>query len=143
MKTEFDYVIYADGGARGNPGPAAYGFVIYNSDGVKIYGEGGKIGKTTNNVAEYSAVISALKWLSEQSIIHNEQSIIKVFLDSQLVTEQLSGRWKIKNENLRNLFFTVKNLEQKIGAKFTYTHILREKNREADTLVNMALDGEI
>ena len=141
MKSEYDYTIYTDGGARGNPGAAAYGFVIYNSKDTKIYEEGKTIGKATNNVAEYSAVIAALKYvgLSIQYQILN----IRFFLDSKLVVEQLSGRWKIKNENLRNLYFTVKALEKKNGAKIIYEHVRREANLEADLLVNLALDGEI
>jgi len=140
MKKSLNYTIYADGGARGNPGPAAYGFVIYDEQGSKIYEEGRAIGKTTNNVAEYSAITAALKYVL--SIKYKVLSI-KFFLDSQLAAEQLSGQWKIKNENLRNLFFTIKELEQNIGAKVTYSNVPREQNRQADRLVNAALDGEI
>ncbi len=143
MKTESDYVVYADGGARGNPGPAAYGFVIHDKAGNKVYEEGRTIGEATNNVAEYTAVISALKYLSESLITNQRSLIIQVFLDSQLAAMQLSGKWKIKNENLRNLFFTIKGLEQKMEAGFSYINIPREENREADRLVNMALDGKI
>lgn len=138
-----NFTIYCDGGARGNPGPAAYGFVIYDSKGSKVYDEGKAIGNATNNVAEYSAVIAALKYLSNSSYILHRTSYIQVFLDSQLVAEQLSGRWKIKNENLRSLYFTIKDLEQKLGIKITYEHVRREKNREADSLVNTALDGKL
>lgn len=141
MKQEFDYTIYADGGARGNPGPAAYGFVIYEK-GSKVFEEGKTLGIQTNNYAEYSAVIAALKYVSQLSSLNSHLSI-QFFLDSQLVTEQLSGRWKVKNENIRNLFHTVKILEQKIGGRTIYKHILREQNKEADRMVNLALDGEI
>jgi len=140
MKESQNYTIYADGGARGNPGPAAYGFVIYDEQGSKIYEEGRAIGKTTNNVAEYSGVVAALKWII--SSIQYPVSSIQFFLDSQLVAEQLSGGWKIKSENLRNLFFTIKDLEQKIGAKVTYSNVPREQNREADRLVNATLDNK-
>lgn len=143
MSSRFDYLIYADGGARGNPGPAAYGFIIYNSRGSKIYEEGKTIGNTTNNVAEYSAVIAALNYIKQSSIINHQSSIINVFLDSQLVAEQLSGTWKIKNENLRNFYFTIKELEHKIGAIFIYSNVPREQNQEADRLVNAALDSKI
>ena len=138
MKPNADFTIYADGGARGNPGPAAYGFVIYDEHGSNIYEEGRGIGNATNNVAEYSAVIAALKYVL--SIKYKVLSI-KFFLDSQLVAEQLSSRWKIKNENLRNLYFTTRELEKKIGAKFTYSSVPREQNQEADRLVNLALDN--
>lgn len=138
MENSNTYTIYCDGGARGNPGPAAYGFVIYDSKGLKVYEEGRAIGKTTNNVAEYSAVISALKY-----VLSSKYKVLSInfFLDSQLVAEQLFGGWKIKNENLRSLYFTIKDLEQKISAKFSYSHVPREKNQEADRLVNAALDA--
>jgi ribonuclease HI len=133
--------IYTDGGARGNPGPAAYGFVIFDEHGSKIYEEGKPIGINTNNVAEYSAVIAALKYLSEQkSVVSGQLSVVNFFMDSKLVTEQLSGRWKIKNETLRSSYFTIRDLEQKIGAKISYTHVFREQNKEADRLVNATLD---
>ena len=141
MKTEDSFIIYCDGGARGNPGPAAYGFAVYDSSNKLLFEEGKAIGITTNNVAEYSAVAAALKYLSERSVVSSQLSIVTFFLDSQLVTEQLSGRWKIKNENLRNLFFTIRELEQKIGAKISYKHVFREQNKEADRMVNLALDG--
>jgi len=137
-------IIYCDGGARGNPGPAAYGFVITDEKGSKIYEEGKAIGVATNNIAEYSAVVAALKHVFEHmSHVKGHLSNVQFFLDSQLVTEQLSGRWKIKNENLRNLYFTIRELEQKIGAKVSYQHVFREQNTEADRMVNLALDGEI
>lgn len=138
-----DYTIYTDGGARGNPGPAAYGFVIYDNLNNIVYEEGKTIGNTTNNVAEYTAVIAALKYLSGRSAVSGQLSIVRVFLDSQLVAEQLSGRWKIKNETLRNLHFTIKELEKKIGAEIVYKHVRREKNLEADRLVNLALDNKL
>ena len=137
-----NYTIYCDGGARGNPGPAAYGFVIYDSKGSKVYEEGKAIGETTNNIAEYSGVIAALRYLHKHSIITNQQSIINFFMDSKLVVEQLSERWKIKNENLRSLYFTIKELEQKVGANFSYSSVPREQNRQADRLVNLALDNQ-
>lgn len=143
MKEEADFTIYADGGARGNPGPAAYGFVVYDSNSNKIFEEGKTIGNTTNNFAEYSGVVAALKWLFESPVLCPPSSVIQVFLDSQLAARQLSGKWKIKNENLRNLYFTVKELEQKLGAKINYLDIPREENRESDRLVNLALDGKI
>ena len=139
MENSKTFTIYCDGGARGNPGPAAYGFVIFDEQGSKVYEEGRVIGNTTNNVAEYSAVLAALKYLV--SSIQYSVSSIKFFLDSKLVAEQLSGRWKIKNENLRNLFFTIRDLEQKIGAKFPYASVPREHNQEADRLVNAVLDA--
>ena len=149
-------MIYCDGGARGNPGPAAYGFVIYDEQGSKIYEEGKSIGVTTNNVAEYTAVVAALKYIlsgkcpfdsvyteSYRSAQGKKVLSIRFLLDSQLVAEQLSGRWKIKNEKLRSLYFTIKDLEHKIAAKFNYANVPREQNQEADRLVNAALDQKM
>ncbi len=139
MKDKVDYIIYTDGGARGNPGPAAYGFVVYDGEKNLIFEEGKTIGVDTNNVAEYSGVVAALKWIEQKSKI--EKPNVQFFLDSQLVTMQLLEKWKIKNENLRSFFHTIKTLEQKIGGDVSYSHIRREENAEADKMVNMALDG--
>ncbi len=140
-ESEFGYIIYGDGGARGNPGPAAYGFVIYGLSKNKIYEEGKTIGIATNNTAEYYAVIAALRYLASNS--NNKVLSVNFLLDSKLVVEQLSGRWKIKNENLRSLHYTVRAIEKSIGAEISYQHIPRETNSEADMLVNLALDGKI
>ncbi len=132
--------VFCDGGARGNPGPAAIGFVIKDSSG-KILKEKGKfIGQTTNNVAEYQAVIEALKWLSQPSAFRHQWSAVTFFLDSRLVVNQLNGLFKIKNENLRGLVIEVRQLEQMIGGNVVYQFIKREKNLEADRLVNEILD---
>ena len=143
MKDKSDFTIYTDGGSRGNPGEAAYGFVVYNSDGKLLFEEGKTIGINTNNVAEYSAVIAALKWVEENSKTNPPAGgpNIHFCLDSQLVVMQLSGVWKVKNENLRGLFYTIKQLEQKVGGKISYQHVRREQNQEADRMVNLALDG--
>lgn len=137
MDNDTHLTIHGDGGSRGNPGEAAYGFVI-SQEGKVLYEEGKRIGINTNNVAEYSAVIEALRHVLGSKY---KVSNIKFFLDSKLVVEQMSGRWKIKNEILRNKFFTIKNLEKTLGVKITYEHVPREKNREADRMVNLALDS--
>lgn len=141
MKEQYDFTIYTDGGSRGNPGPAAYGFVIYDSEMNLVYEEGKAIGNTTNNVAEYSGITEALKWLDQNRKI--DKPSIKVFMDSQLAVMQLSGFWKIKNENIRNFSFTIKVLEKKLGGNISYSHVRRELNKEADRLVNLALDSLI
>lgn len=92
------------------------------------------IGKTTNNVAEYTAVIEALKWLKKN------QLPITFFLDSKLVVNQLNGLFKIKDYKLRNLIIKVRQLEREIGGNVSYRYISREKNREADSLVKSVLD---
>lgn len=132
-------IIFGDGGSRGNPGEAAYGFVV-SEDGKVLYEEGKKIGINTNNVAEYSAVIEALKHVLTMD---HHPLTISFFLDSKLVVEQMNGRWKVKNETLRDMITTAKNLERKLGIKITYEHVPREKNKEADKMVNLALDGLI
>ena len=142
MNKQFSLIIYTDGGSRGNPGPAAYGYVIYDSDKNVLHEEGKAIGVNTNNVAEYSGIVESLKWVQENISKNQEEKIdIQFFMDSQLAAMQLSGLWKIKNENLRNLFFTIKILERNVGGKITFSHVRREQNKEADRLVNLALDS--
>lgn len=136
-----DFIIYSDGGARGNPGEAAYGFVIYDGAKKELYKEGKCIGIDTNNVAEYKGVISALKHLLEKMAVKNSR--IQFYLDTQLIASQLEGVFKVKNENLRNLFFTVKSLQEKLGAEIHFQHIPREQNSVADALVNQALDEKL
>lgn len=141
MNQESNYIIYADGGSRGNPGEAAYGFVIFDRSKKKLYEEGRRLGIQTNNFAEYSGIIEALRWIENNK--SEESPKINVFMDSKLAVEQLSGHWKIKSEPIRNLYFTVKELERKLGEKIRYTHVLREFNKDADRMVNLALDNEI
>ena len=128
-------IIYTDGGSRGNPGKAAIGVVI----GEKKYGEA--IGTTTNNVAEYQAVVFALK--KAKQLLGKEkakEAELEVRMDSELVYSQLTGRYKVKEESLFPLFIDIWNLKQEFK-KVEFVHVLREKNREADKLVNQALDG--
>lgn len=127
-------IIYTDGGSRGNPGPAAIGVYITDENGLEILKMSKQIGNSTNNVAEYSAVVEALKWIKENK--RNDIQILKFFLDSNLVVKQLNGIFKIKDGNLRNLILKVKILEQEIGKKIYYQYIPREKNKIADRLVN-------
>lgn len=137
MTTEQQVTIYGDGGSRNNPGDAAYGFVVYEK-GQEIYKEGKRIGIATNNVAEYSAVIGALKWVKDHK---KDVRQIDFFLDSALAVNQLTGRFKVKNEHLRDLYFTVKSLEKIMQVDVSFTAIPREKNTAADKMVNMALDN--
>jgi len=129
------FKIYTDGGSRGNPGKAAYGFVVY-AGSEKIFEEGKQIGTTTNNVAEYSGVVAALEWFISQQIVFEK---IDFFMDSQLVANQLNGKFKLKNPGLRPLFLKAKECEKKLG-NVTYTAVPREQNKEADRMVNLALD---
>lgn len=129
--------VFCDGGSRGNPGPAASAFVAYDEDGNVVHSEGKHIGQSTNNVAEYTALIMALSWLSENSIESAE-----IIMDSELVVRQMTGVYKIKSENTKVLSARAKELERKIK-EVRYTHAMREKNKEADRLVNEALDAAV
>ncbi len=133
--------IFTDGGSRGNPGQAAIGVYIEDSSGKKLAGIGKTIGEETNNVAEYKAVIEAFSWLAKHKETLPADVRILFFLDSLLVCSQMKGQWKIKDENLRSLYFTAKQKEESLGISVTYSHIPREKNKNADTLVNNALDN--
>lgn len=127
-------VVYCDGGSRGNPGRAAIGAVV---DG-KRYGEA--IGEATNNVAEYRALIFALK--KAKHLLGSKAASaadVEVRMDSELLVKQLSGEYKLKNEELGKLFVEVWNLKQDFRS-VAFVHIPREQNSEADSLVNRALD---
>lgn len=131
--------IFSDGGARGNPGPAGIGCVIQTQDLFKI---SKYIGEATNNQAEYQAVIEALKWVKDNRD-KQEDLEIEFFLDSELVVEQLNQRYKLKNEGLKPLFWQVRELILQLGGKVTFKYISREKNKEADKLVNLAIDKRV
>lgn len=129
--------IYTDGGSRGNPGQASFGFVILDEKGKLIYEEGKCIGVTTNNVAEYSGVLEALKYAKKN--LAQENLSIELFTDSRLVVEQLYGRFKVKSLLLKPMIELIKFLGFELGS-IKYTYIPREKNFRADYLVNLALD---
>jgi len=129
-------IIYTDGGARNNPGPAGIGIVIKDETGNVLETHKEYIGEKTNNQAEYKALIKALE------IVRGKTKKIDFFLDSQLVVNQLKGLFKVKNSDIRNYLFKIRTLEQKFD-EITYTFIPREKNKHADKLVNQAIDEEI
>ncbi len=134
MKT---FIIYSDGGARGNPGPAAIGAVILSSDGEVVEEIARTIGETTNNQAEYQAIIAGLEAAKQLGA-----EAVECFLDSELVVKQLKREYKVKNKELAPLFLKVHNLSVQFK-KISYTHVPREKNKEADRLVNEALDAVV
>lgn len=129
--------IYTDGASRGNPGPSAYGFVILDNKGNILQKEGKVIGATTNNVAEYTAVLEALKYVSS---IKGYVSGIELYADSKLVAEQLSGRFKVKAKHLKPIIERIKILALELGG-LSYSYIPRSQNRLADALANQALDS--
>ena len=124
-----------DGGARGNPGPAAYGFVLETDDGTVLAAHGEAIGVATNNVAEYRAVVEGLRKAVEVGVDE-----LEVVSDSELIVHQMRGEWKIKNDALRMLWEEAQDLAAGIG-KVGYTAVRREHNELADRLVNEALDA--
>ena len=128
-------IIYTDGGARGNPGPAAGGIVIKNEAGKTLAAYGEFLGHQTNNYAEYSAVISALKKAKELG-----GSEIELIADSKLVVEQLNGRWKVREPTLQKLFVQAWNAARQFK-KTNIRHTRRENNKEADAEVNKILDS--
>ncbi len=132
-------IIYTDGASRGNPGQASYGFTISDGNRKLLYEEGRYIGITTNNVAEYTAVLEALKYIKEKFAKNNPVSI-ELFADSKLVVEQLSGRYKMKSPHLKPIFEKIKILAMELGG-VVHTHIPRSHNSEADRLANLALDS--
>jgi ribonuclease HI len=129
-------IVEADGGSRGNPGPAAYGALVRDAaTGEVLSCEGLSIGVTTNNVAEYSGLIAGL----EMARSLDAAAEVEVRMDSRLVVEQMAGRWKIKHPAMIPLARRASALRP---SKVTWTWVPRAENKAADTLVNSALDGE-
>ena len=126
--------IYTDGGARGNPGPAGVGVVVYDKDDNVIDTKSEYIGETTNNQAEYRAVVVAMELIDKYEVDE-----INFFLDSELVVKQLNREYKVKNKGLAPLFVKIYNNTLKYK-KVTFTHVRREFNKEADKLANIAMD---
>jgi ribonuclease HI len=127
--------LYTDGGARGNPGPAAYAYVLEDEDGTVLAQEGEAIGVATNNVAEYSGLVAGLAKALE---LHVPQ--VEVVSDSELMVKQMRGEYRVKNEALRTLSVEASRLAREIGS-VTFTHVRRAHNELADSLVNEALDA--
>jgi ribonuclease HI len=123
-----------DGGARGNPGPAAYGYVLEAENGTVLAAHGERIGVATNNVAEYRALLAGLEKAAELGVDE-----LEVVSDSELVVKQMRGEYKVKNAALRELNAAAEALARRLG-KVTYTAVRREHNELADRLVNEALD---
>lgn len=127
--------VNADGGSRGNPGPAAIGIIIFNEKKIELERYKERIGNTTNNVAEYKALIKALERSSKYT-----QEEVHVFMDSELIIKQMKGLYEVKAEHLLPLFKEAKARE-KLFKKVIYNCIRRENNVIADDLVNQAVDN--
>jgi len=125
-----------DGGSRGNPGPAAYAYVLEADDGTVLAAHGEAIGVATNNVAEYSALVAGL-----EKAIAVGVSELEVISDSELMVKQMRGEYRVKNEALRDLSARASRLAREIGS-VSYKAVRREQNKLADQLVNEALDAE-
>src|SRR5687768_15214655 len=132
------YKVFTDGGSRGNPGQAAYGFVIYDPKGELVAKESQCIGVTTNNQAEYQGIVAALEKLVELKI----HDMVVCSLDSELVVRQINGIYKMKNADLKPWLGKVHDLVKQLG-DVQFVHVRREQNKEADKLVNEALDNEV
>jgi ribonuclease HI len=129
--------VFCDGGARGNPGPAASAFVVFDKEGNLVFKQGKLIGNSTNNIAEYTAVLMAIEWLVRNGKVGN----VMFFLDSELVVKQLLGAYRVKNKNLLSLSLKIQKLRQKFPGKLIFQHIRRSENAIADSLVNKILDS--
>ena len=128
-------IVEADGGSRGNPGPASYGALVRDAEtGETLSSEGLRIGETTNNVAEYRGLIAGLEMAREI----DPAAVVEVRMDSKLVVEQMAGRWKIKHPSMKPLAVQAGRLRP---AQVTWTWVPREQNKRADALANLALDG--
>jgi ribonuclease HI len=125
-----------DGGARGNPGPAAYAYVLEADNGTVLAAHGEAIGVATNNVAEYSALVAGLEKAIEVGVTD-----LEVISDSELMVKQMRGEYRVKNEALRDLSVRASQLAREVGS-VSYKAVRREQNKLADQLVNEALDAE-
>ena len=130
--------LFTDGGARGNPGPAAYGFVLEAEDGTVLAAEGEAIGVATNNVAEYSGLIAGLREGGRAAACRE----VEVVSDSELMVKQMRGEYRVKNDALRELSVEAGRLARQLG-NVEYRHVKRAHNELADKLVNDALDARM
>ncbi len=128
-------IAYTDGGSRGNPGPAGYGVqIVDGSDGSVVAELSEALGKTTNNVAEYRALLAALQWGASNGVDR-----LHIRADSELLVKQMLGEYRVKNAGLQPLHEEARALCRRIG-RVTFEHIRRDRNREADRLANRAMD---
>lgn len=134
MSKPLQVIIHIDGGARGNPGPAAAGVVVRDADGTSLYEAGLYLGTATNNVAEYSGLLAGLKKAAELGAAD-----VEVVSDSELMVRQMNGVYRVKNEGLKPLFEDARQLQRHFKV-FTIRHVRREHNKDADGLVNEAID---
>lgn len=132
--SEQPFILYADGGARGNPGPAGAGVCLFDSEGKTVASLGKYLGETTNNVAEYSALLLGLGYAIKNGIRR-----LRICMDSQLVVRQIEGLYRVKEPHLRRLYEEALDLLKKLEL-YQIEHIPRAQNHEADRLANLAID---
>lgn len=135
------YTLYADGGSRGNPGPAGAGAVAFDSSGKRVAEVADYLGVATNNIAEYEAVIRGLKALAEAfPEDHFRTHEVLVRMDSKLCIEQMNGNYRVKHPNLIPRNLELRNIISRTFAKVSFEHVPRERNKDADALANEAMD---
>lgn len=134
-------IIYTDGGARGNPGPAGIGAVIQDEAGKVLKEISRYIGEATNNVAEYEALVTALEEAKQMFGDELRHMSVEVRMDSELVVRQLNGMYKVKEPTLKEKFAQVATLRLEDVPNITFSHVFREANANADKLVNKAIDA--
>jgi len=129
--------VFTDGAARGNPGHAGMGVVVLDETGSVVAEWNGYLGQCTNNVAEYTALLSAV-----EKVAGMEPAEVRFHLDSELVVKQLNGLYRVKDEKMKQLFARVQTALRRIPL-YRFTHVVREKNARADRLANEAIDAEL
>ncbi len=129
-------IAWADGASRGNPGPAAYGYVLTKPDGGEVEAGGAAIGRATNNIAEYRGAIAALEAAQRRGATE-----LELRLDSELIVRQIQGRYRVKNAALKPLHANLKALSEAFP-NFAIRHVPRAQNARADALANAALDAQ-
>ncbi len=133
------FILYADGGSRGNPGPAGAGALVKDEEGTQVVTVSEFLGNTTNNIAEYTALLRALEGLVSLLGEASGGAFVEARLDSQLVVRQMNGEYKIKHPNIVPLAAKVKEVVRSFKS-VSFTHVYREDNKEADALANEAMD---
>jgi ribonuclease HI len=134
--------IFIDGASRGNPGECAIGIIVYDRSGNEVTRFGRKIGRNTNNFAEYSALIEALNYLRLNDIALQIDDRISIYSDSELLVRQMNGDYKVKSSNIKALFQEARNILEKLDRDVRILSVDREQNKVADWIANRALDGE-
>lgn len=136
-----EFILYADGGSRGNPGPAGAGAVVFDHLGKRIVEVADYLGIATNNIAEYEAILRGLQKLVEEYLPeHLKEAKLTIRMDSKLVIEQLKGNYKVKHPNLIPRYLEVKNILARSFGNVSFEHVYRENNKDADALANQAMD---